>query len=142
MRCILSLLVLVAACGADPIDTDGCTERTSTTRGLTPTLFVVLEIDPPRIDFGSVPVGDRSEALVAYLRNVGTAVARTSSTGPSTNAFAASLNEIAIPPNGSAAVRVDFRPGAPGAFEDQITFDAPDPCEVAVTLELRGTGVP
>lgn len=110
-----------------------------------PTPAPEIEVEPPALDFGDVPLGG-SKTLSFSVRNTGTAplaVTRVDLGPGSAPAF--SLPEppatAVVPPGGKLDVKVYYRPAAAGLATAEVVIESDDADEPATTVPLRGRGV-
>src|SRR5262245_23617503 len=93
------------------------------------------------LDFGSVFLGVR-RSLSVPIHNRGSEVLKINSITSDKSDFAPSTTTLNVPPLSTAALTVSFAPTTATLSTATLTINSNDPDTPAITIALRGTGLP
>ncbi len=99
----------------------------------------VIDVDPPEVDFGSVPIGQSENRLVT-VTNSGPGELLVTDIVTGGGLFTANLDELTVPPGGSRALQVTFTPAEPGPAADLLQLSSNDPTAPLLAIALAGVG--
>lgn len=101
-----------------------------------------IEVYPPRLDFGAIPVGDTAGPETVTVRNVGGATLLLESPTVDAGAWTlTALGAVALAPGEETTFAVTFLAEAPGPASGAVTVRSDDPDEPTTAIPVTGEGL-
>jgi hypothetical protein len=100
-----------------------------------------MDVEPTSLDFGEVPVGEQSGALLT-ITNSGTGDLYLDSITSDSSEFTANLAQLLVPPAAQRTLLVTFAPTDSGSRTGVLTMTGNDPDNPRWDVPLDGVGTP